>query len=241
MFEDSLVESTGRIRTRSSRLAGASFLLQAAILAVLILIPYLYPDALPRQALTRLLIAPPPPPMRANLPEPAAMSRPAMPTTLASLTMPSRISLHAAMNVTDSPAPPETGIGVVGIGSSTPGDVRGLFGSDTAPIPRVVVAAKLRSGPLRVSAGVAAGRLLAPIRPVYPVIAKSAHIQGTVVVEATISKTGAVENAHAVSGPPLLVQAAIEAVARARYQPYELNGEPVEVETSINIVFRLDE
>lgn len=238
MFEDSLVESTGRIRTRSSRFAVGSFLLQAAILAVLILIPYLYPDALPKQALSVLLTAPPPPASPANLPRAAAPSPAAAPTTLASLTMPSRIPLHAAMNVTDSPAPPAVGAGFDGTGS--PGDLQNLFSTGTGTPPRVVEEVKPRTGPLRISAGVANGRLLSPIQPVYPGIAKAAHIQGTVVVEATISKTGAVENAHAISGPPMLIQAAIAAIAQARYQPYKLNGEPVEVETTINVIFTLN-
>lgn len=68
MFEDSLVESTGRIRTRSKWLAIGSFLLQAALLTALILIPFFYPGALPKQALTMMLVAPPPPPTRPNLP-----------------------------------------------------------------------------------------------------------------------------------------------------------------------------
>jgi protein TonB len=238
MFEDSLVESTGRIRTRSARLAVGSFLLEAAILAVLILIPFLYPDALPRQALTTLLTAPPPPPAPAALPAHPAAPHPAAPNMLASLTFPSRIPPHAA-NITDSPVPSGPGQGLESTGPAVPGSLRNLFGQGSAPAPKVVVEAKPKTGPLRISAGVAAGQLLAPILPVYPVIAKTARVQGTVVVEATISKTGAVANAHAVSGPALLIPAALAAIAQARYQPYKLNGEPVEVSTTINIVFTL--
>jgi protein TonB len=241
MFEDSLVESTGRIRTRSGKLAAGSFLLQAAFLAVLILIPYLYPDALPRQALTMLLVAPPPPPAPATLPEHAAPARAVTAVPLASLSMPSRIPTHAAIQAVDNPAPTNIGMGLESSVPPGSGALRGLFPSSTASAPRVVAASKLESGPIRVSAGVAAGRLLVSIRPIYPAIAKSAHIQGTVVVEATISKTGTVENARAISGPSMLVQAAIAAIAQARYQPYKLNGEPVEVETTINIVFTLSE
>jgi protein TonB len=73
------------------------------------------------------------------------------------------------------------------------------------------------------------------------VIAKNAHIQGTVTIDAVISKDGFVTQAHVVSGPPLLVQAALEAVNRARYAPFKLNGEAVEVDTAINIVFTLGE
>jgi protein TonB len=62
-----------------------------------------------------------------------------------------------------------------------------------------------------------------------------------VVVEATISKQGTVEHARAVSGPPMLAGAALSAIEQARYQPYKLSGEPVEVETTINVVFKLSE
>jgi periplasmic protein TonB len=236
MFEDSLVESTGRIRTRRGGLAVGSFLLQAAILAVFILIPYLYPATLPRQTLAMLLTAPPPPPAPANLPQSARLVHAVPVATLVSLHMPSRIPPHAAVNAADSSAP-TMGAGLENTGPATPGALQNLFEASGAPTPRVVVEAGL----LRISAGVSEGRLLAPIHPVYPTIAKSARIEGTVVVEAVISKTGAVENARAVSGPPMLIQAAISAIAQARYQPYNLNGEPVEVETTINIIFRLNQ
>jgi periplasmic protein TonB len=241
MFEDSLVESTGRIRTRRGGLAVGSFLLQAAILAVFILIPYLYPAALPRQTLAMLLTAPPPPPAPANLPQSARLVHAVPVATLVLLHMPSRIPPHAAVNAAASSAPTMMGAGLENTGPATPGALQNLFEASGAPTPRVVVEAKPKAGLLRISAGVSEGRLLAPIHPVYPTIAKSARIEGTVVVEAVISKTGAVENARAVSGPPMLIQAAISAIAQARYQPYNLNGEPVEVETTINIIFRLNQ
>ena len=91
------------------------------------------------------------------------------------------------------------------------------------------------------SGGVSAGMLLAPIQPVYPQIARIAHVQGSVVIEATIAKTGRIESAHVTSGPPMLRQAALDAVAAARYRPYLLSGEPVEVQTTVTVVFRLGE
>ncbi len=81
--------------------------------------------------------------------------------------------------------------------------------------------------------------MLSPIRPIYPAIAKSARIQGTVVIEATISRQGTIENLQVTEGPPMLRQAAIDAVAAARYRPFLLNGEPVEVQTSIRVIFSL--
>jgi protein TonB len=81
--------------------------------------------------------------------------------------------------------------------------------------------------------------LLTPIQPLYPAIAKATHTEGTVVMEAVISKAGRIESLRAVSGPQMLRGAALNAVQAARYQPYRLNGEPTEVQTTITVVFRL--
>ena len=77
--------------------------------------------------------------------------------------------------------------------------------------------------------------------PAYPPIAKANGIQGTVVLQATISRSGTIENLRVVSGPVMLQQAAMDAVKEWRYRPYLLNGEPVEVETTVNVVFKLQE
>ena len=90
-----------------------------------------------------------------------------------------------------------------------------------------------------VSAGVAGGLLLEKTPPVYPQFAKTSHVSGTVVLKATISKTGVIKNLHVVSGPSLLTQAAVDAVRTWRYKPYKLNNDPVEIETTISVVFTL--
>jgi protein TonB len=105
---------------------------------------------------------------------------------------------------------------------------------------RVTVApAQATSKPMTISRGVLAGMLMVPIRPVYPAFARAAGVQGTVVVTAVISRTGAIESLRVVSGPPMLQTAALEAIRAARYQPYRLNGEPTEVETTITVNFRM--
>jgi protein TonB len=83
------------------------------------------------------------------------------------------------------------------------------------------------------------GRLLTPMHPVYPAIAKAAHVEGAVVVEAVISRMGTIESLHVVSGPAMLQNAALDAIREARYQPYRLNGEPTEVQTTITVNFRI--
>jgi TonB family protein len=93
--------------------------------------------------------------------------------------------------------------------------------------------------PVRVSAGVMRGMSLHTVDPVYPAIAKSAGVQGTVVLGAIIGKDGTIEDLHFISGDPLLTPAAIEAVKTWRYRPYLLNGEPVKVSTEMEVHFVL--
>ena len=237
MFEDSLVESTGRIRTRSRYFAVGSFTLQALLLTALALYPFLHPATLPKQALTMLLTAPPVPSAPASLPHAAAASAArAQPIMIDNpLAAPIRIPQHAAMNVNDGPPPSalDTGFGKTGSGSDT-----GLFSTLGASSPPVVKPLPPK-GPVHVSSGVATGQLLAPIQPVYPAIARAARIQGTVVVQAIISKDGKIEQLHVISGPPMLQSAATEAIQRARYRPFLLNNEPVAVETTISVVFTM--
>jgi len=109
-----------------------------------------------------------------------------------------------------------------------------VFGSGSGP--------KVQAAPpkkVNISAGVATGMLIQKTQPVYPPIAKAARVSGTVVIQATISKQGTIENLHVISGPAMLQQSALDAVKTWRYRPYLLNNEPVEVETTINVIFTL--
>jgi periplasmic protein TonB len=83
------------------------------------------------------------------------------------------------------------------------------------------------------------GNLIYKTIPQYPAIAKASHTEGTVVLQAMISKTGTIEGLHVISGSPMLQQAAIDAVRSWRYRPYMLNGQSVEVETTVNVIFKL--
>ena len=83
------------------------------------------------------------------------------------------------------------------------------------------------------------GNLVYRVQPEYPALARLAHIQGAVLLRAMISRQGTIEDLQAVSGPPLLIKAAIEAVQQWRYRPYVLNGDPVEVDTQITVNFVL--
>jgi protein TonB len=82
-----------------------------------------------------------------------------------------------------------------------------------------------------------AGQILSKPNPIYPPIAKQAHVQGAVVLHAFISKTGTIQKLSVVSGNPMLTNAAMEAVQNWKYRPYLLNGEPTEVETTVTVNF----
>jgi TonB family protein len=153
--------------------------------------------------------------------DPAAMN--------AQLNAPARISGDVK-----KPAPkdePPAGFTPVGIenGSSVPG---ASFASGN----QVKVAAAVTA----VSAGVAAGLLIHRSDPVYPEFARNAHISGTVVLGATISKTGIIQDLHVISGPAVFTTSALNAVRTWRYRPYLLDGQPVEVQTTINVIFKLE-
>jgi TonB family protein len=90
-----------------------------------------------------------------------------------------------------------------------------------------------------VPSGVMLGNVVRKVAPEYPAIAKAARIQGTVVLQAVIGKDGKVTDLHPISGPPMLMQAAIDAVGHWEYQPYSLDGEPIEVRTEVNVVFSI--
>jgi TonB family protein len=101
--------------------------------------------------------------------------------------------------------------------------------------------AQIRAQRVRVSAGVETGLLQSKVDPVYPPLARQARIQGQVILQVIISKTGDVENVQLVSGHPMLAPAAIEAVKQWKYRPYLLNGEPVIVETQVQVNFALSD
>jgi periplasmic protein TonB len=91
----------------------------------------------------------------------------------------------------------------------------------------------------KVSPEVATGLLIEGAPPIYPAIAKAGRVSGTVTLSGIISKQGLIEDLQVVSGPPLLQGAALDAVKKWRYRPYLQNGKPVEVETTVNLIFEL--
>jgi protein TonB len=236
MFEDSTFESEGRIRSRGRGWMVVALMLDAAIVLALILIPLAHPEALPDQAIAFLMQVPPPP-----ITPPPAMLHQTIRTTASTNEM-MRAEFQAPRQIPQTIAnltgPEPAAIGDVPVmdpGTGIPGGISDVFRSQAAP--RVVRPAV--TTPVRISSGVAASIALQRQLPVYPFIGKEAGVQGTVILAAIISKTGTVENLRVVSGPAMLQQAALDAVKTWRYRPYLLNGQPVDVETTVNVVFTL--
>src|SRR5579863_3808736 len=201
MFEDSLVESAGRIKTNQRWTTPLSFLVQAAIIFVLVLIPLILTEGLPTRMLMAAVVAPPPPPPPPPPPAPSVQHVSRVSEIVdGSLRAPTKIPKKIEMIKEDEAPPPSSGVvgGVVGgvPGGSAGGVLGGLIQS-TAPPPKVATPQKLR-----ISSGVATGNKISGSDPSYPQMAKIAHVQGDVVLQATISKSGAIENLRALSGHP---------------------------------------
>jgi len=245
MFEDSLMESGGKLKTKQGATTALSFVLQIILIGVLVLLPLVFTEALPKQQLMTFLVAPPPPPPPppppAATPEIKVVKKIQSDLDNGQLRTPTKIPKKVAMIKEDEAPPPSTGVaGVVGgvPGGVPSGAMGGVLGGIIGTSPTVVPKAATPQR-VRVSQGVSQGLLIRQVKPTYPPLARSARIQGTVVLQALISKDGSIENLHLVSGHPMLAPAAIEAVKQWKYKPYFLNGEPVEVETTINVNFTL--
>jgi protein TonB len=242
MFEDSLIESGNRFKTKRLSTTILSFALQVGLICVLILIPLIYTDALPKTQLMTFLVAPPPPPPPPPPPAAATVKVVKMQSEVINgqLRTPTKIPNKIQM-IKEEEAPPDLGGGGVpggvpgGIpGGSAGGVIGGILSSTQVAVPKVATPTRVR-----VSQGVSTGLLIKKVTPTYPQLAKQARIQGQVVLQAEISKEGTIQNLQLISGHPMLAPAAIEAVRQWRYKPYLLNGEPVAVETQVVVNFSL--
>jgi len=240
MFEDSLVESAALLRTHNRWPAIVSITAQLCAAALFLTIPLLHPEVLPLQRIFPATLAPPhapappPPPIHLEAHSSAATSALSAPVSINAALRPSLI--HPTGLAVDAPSLP-----VVDMGdphSSLPPGINSI-----APAgPHITIAPATTKPPanrLKISDGVSAGNLITPIRPEYPQIARITHTEGTVVIDAIISRSGTIESAHVLNGPQMLQAAALAAVRQARYRPFLLDGQPTEVQTTITIVFRM--
>ena len=234
MFEDSLIESGGKLKTKRGRMTFFSFILEAVIVIVLILIPLMFTEALPKGQLMTFLVAPPPPPA-------AAVKVVKVETDIVNnqLRTPTKIPQKVQILKEDEAPPPSTGV-VGGVPGGVPGGqmggvIGGIISSTPVAVPKMATPTRIR-----VSQGVTAGMKIHDVTPQYPQMAKIARVQGPVVLAAVIGKDGAIQNLRVVStASPLLNQSALDAVKQWKYRPYILNGEPVEVDTTITVNFTL--
>jgi protein TonB len=236
MFDEMIVSgnTSEMARTHKPWSVGVSVILQATALGALLLIPLIYTQTLPNAMLSTFLVAPPPP---APPPPPAQTVVKQVKTktfaaapAVAPTVIPKKIEVAK-----DEPPPAIASPDVGGVPGGT-GDVMGGIGTGAAPPPPPPPATPNR---IRVGGAVQAASLVNKVTPEYPPIAKTAHVSGTVTLHAIIAKDGSIEKLEFVSGPPLLMASAMSAVKEWKYRPTMLNGKPVEVDTTVQVVFSL--
>ena len=247
LFSDSLLQYSGQ-RSRQTLATSISFLFQCFLLGILLLLPLYFTQELPKSQLLTFLVAPPPPPPP---PPPAAAQAARIMKQIQSevlstggLRTPTRIPQKIEMiKEEEAPMPISAGGVVGGVPGGIPGgQLGGVIGgivnatSNLAYIPKLQPVVPQR---VRISQGVTTGMLIRRVEPSYPALARSARISGNVVLKAIINREGLIQDLQLVSGHPMLVPSAIDAVRQWRYRPYLLNGQPVEVETTITVIFTL--
>jgi periplasmic protein TonB len=238
MFSELVVSAARRGDKRKRWALVVSAGAQAGCLLVLILIPLIYTQALPKAILKTVLVSIPGFAAQPAAPEAPVRSAPRSVRLLnhnvliAPRSIPRRVSI-----IVERELPPEE----PAEGPLTSGSGVDLLNMAPVPAERVSRPAAPPSVPQRVpvTSTIEEAKLIWRVQPIYPPIAIQAHIQGNVVLHAIISKGGGVSELQVLSGHPLLVNAALEAVRQWRYSPTLLSGQPVEVETTITVSFVL--
>lgn len=251
MFEQSFVEGT--VKTNRGWPVVASSLLQVTLIGGGVLIPLLNPEMLPRTGLFSTPLASPPaapPPKAPVLAQQAPVARKAPPRLLVEgqLYAPTRPPAPVARIVDPMDLGPSV-IGGVGDGASTSTSnsfINQLVATSQRPAvvppPPAPQAAPVKKPIERIRMGgtVLEAKIINRVIPVYPRLALQARLEGTVQFTAIIARDGTIQNLQLLSGHPLFVQAATEAVKQWRYRPTLLNGEPVEVVAPIEVKFILN-
>ena len=243
MFRESLLENSIERGSRRRLATLLSFVAQAIAACICVALPLLYPDALPLIHANSSMLMPPPSgaPPRAPQQQPVHDPTPVAPTEdPLTIRAPQKIPQH-----TDSTPDPAT-IGTSSPGPWVPGAIPGdgprsaQLLTELIGVPNLHPTIKAPPVSVRLSPGVTQGLLIHRVEPQYPALARTARIQGEVVLFANIGRDGRIENLHIVSGHPLLAQSAVDAVKQWRYRPYMLGRDPVEVETQVTVRFTLN-
>ena len=230
MFDQLVVSGPGGAKTNKSWTVTLSALIQIVILGILILIPLIYTEALDPRLAAMSLVAPPPPPPPP--PPPAIVKTVKAPRVVQISKMVAPTVIPKTVSIVKDEAPVIYSNSAAGVDGGTGSVLGGILGNVAPPPPKPAAPQRIRVG-----GNVEAGARINNVTPEYPAIAKVAHISGTVVLHAIIAKDGTIQELSFVSGPPMLVKSAMDAVKQWRYKPYLLNGDPVEVETTINVDF----
>lgn len=232
MFDQLVISSAHPVRTHKSWTVTLSVIVQCMIVVVMILIPLIYTEALPKGLMSTFLVAPAPPPPP---PPPAAPVKIVRPKIITPQRMVAPTVIPKKIEMIKEEAPDIGAIGAVGVAGGTGGVAGGVLGGILAAPPPP------KPTPTRITVGgqVQAAMAISKPDPTYPAIAKAAHVQGTVILRAIIGRDGTIQQLQLVSGHPLLVNSAMDAVRQWRYRPTMLNGQAVEVDTTITVVFSL--
>lgn len=239
MFADSLLETSWAYRGRRSWTTLTSFGLQAVIIGLLLLIPILTTVGLPTSRTVSTPVGffrrdPGPVPHTPAGRTPTVQIVPVTGRIMAPGRIPRTITKDdgpIAQPTVSGPAGIYVGPSV-GDGPELPLPSFGTRVIPSIPAPPVVKREFRPSSLLE-------GSLIRRVQPMYPPLARSARVQGSVVLAAVISKAGTIENLTLISGHPMLVPAALQAVSQWRYRPYVLNGEAIQVDTQITVNFIL--
>jgi periplasmic protein TonB len=248
MFEQSFVDGVGK--TNKSWTVTLSFALELAVIGLLVILPLIFTDVLPKAQLVSLLQAPAPPPPPPPPPPPAAPVKavkvPPRQFDAGKLMAPKEIPKQVATIVEAELPPSVSNVAVVGVGvpGGVPGGTIGGISSlapPPPPPPPPPPAPKPEAKPVVVGGKVSEGNRIKAQNPDYPRMAKLARVQGAVRYSAVIGKDGKIRDLKFVSGPALLATPEVmRTVSEWEYRPYLLNNEPVEVITEITVNFVLN-
>jgi periplasmic protein TonB len=237
VFSTAIIEEDSVSRGKRAAQAGVAFAVQAAVVGLLVIVPLFLTEAIDLHQFEKTLLVPPPPPAAPS--PPAVHAQTVVPKqTFAhpQLTAPMIIPKKIVEVVSDiGPAAPSISDLAGGVSGGT-GDV---LGGSLAAVPPPPPAAVKPKGPIRISTGMKEPRLIYAPPVAYSPIARQAHVEGTVILEAIIDEQGNVTHVQVISGPSLLLASALKAVAERKYEPTILDGEPVAIRLDVKVQFRL--
>jgi periplasmic protein TonB len=219
-----------------------SLLLHAAVLAALVMLPLYFSQVLDVKAYQQTMLVAPPAPA----PPPAPLQRIVHAVQTPHIAATSQLAAPTVVPKTVAAvkdAPPADQLAASLSGTSPDGVLGGVLGgSGTGPAAPPPATAPASSTPkvVRVGGDVKAPALLQSVSPHYPSIARAAHVEGDVIIDAVIDEHGNIIQAHAISGPAFLIAAALQAVTQWKYQPTFLNGQAVSIAMHVTVSFRLN-